>query len=91
MSFLVDALPAERTIVTCHDIILMVIAAGRMRGWGSARIATRVFRHAISRMNRAAAIIAVSERTRRDLAELADIDPACALGWAASTTTAAPR
>jgi glycosyltransferase involved in cell wall biosynthesis len=74
---LVAQLDPARTVVTCHDVILLVLASGRVRASFEPLIAGRVLRHALSRMRRTRWIIADSEQTRRDLCELADVDPAC--------------
>jgi glycosyltransferase involved in cell wall biosynthesis len=75
-AYLVPSLDPARTVVTCHDVILLAVAAGRIKAEFSPPIATRILRASIERMKRARAIIAVSERTRTDLAELAGVDPA---------------
>jgi glycosyltransferase involved in cell wall biosynthesis len=74
--YLVSSLDASRTIVTCHDIILLVLAAGRIRSRSSPRLATAMLRRSVDAMKKAARIVADSENTRRDLCDVAGIDPA---------------
>lgn len=60
-----------KSVVTIHDLIFM-----RHPEWYNAadvKIYTNKFRHAIHEADR---IVAISECTRRDIAELGDIDPA---------------
>ncbi|HSN90522.1 MAG TPA: glycosyltransferase [Anaeromyxobacteraceae bacterium] len=74
---LVLHLDPARTVVTCHDVILLALAAGRIpRGPRPPRVATAILRRAVAALGRARLVVAVSENTRRDLAELAGIDPA---------------
>lgn len=73
---LVASLDPARTVVTCHDIILLVLAAGRLSQRFRPLLATRVLRHALEHVKRARGIIADSFQTRRDLADLAGFDAA---------------
>jgi glycosyltransferase involved in cell wall biosynthesis len=75
-AYLVPSLDPARTVVTCHDVILLAVAAGRLRAEFRPPLATRILRASIERMKRARRIIADSARTRADLAELAGVDPA---------------
>jgi len=75
-AFLLRTLDPARTVVTCHDIILLVLASGRLGSTFKPPFATRVLRHSLQAMARTRWIIADSEQTRRDLASLAGIDPA---------------
>ena len=73
--YLVAGLEGQRTVVTCHDVILLALAAGRI---GSARVphvALQLFRISLEAMKRAAAVVAVSQQTKRDLVDLVQIDP----------------
>ncbi|HTB57537.1 MAG TPA: glycosyltransferase family 1 protein [Polyangia bacterium] len=73
--YLVAGLEGGRTVVTCHDVILLALAAGRI---GSARVpqvALQLFRISLEAMKRAAAVVAVSQQTKRDLVDLVQIDP----------------
>lgn len=71
---LVAALPPERTVVTCHDLIPLEIPDihptfySRMtgRGW---------YRKSVAAMTRAARIIAISEHTKRDVIKHTSYDP----------------
>ena len=75
-AFLLRTLDPARTVVTCHDIILLVLASGRLGSTFKPPFATKVLRHSLQAMARTRWIIADSEQTRRDLASLAGIDPA---------------
>jgi glycosyltransferase involved in cell wall biosynthesis len=74
--YLVPSLDPARTVVTCHDIILLAVAAGRVQAESRPLVATRLLRHSVEAMKRARRVIADSEHTRRDLADLAGVDPA---------------
>ncbi len=75
-AYLLRHLDPARTVVTCHDVILLVLASGRLRSSFKPIFATRVLRHSLEHMKRTKWIIAVSEQTKRDLDELMGIDPA---------------
>ncbi|HVZ71749.1 MAG TPA: glycosyltransferase family 1 protein [Polyangia bacterium] len=71
--YLLDAVDARRTVVTCHDVILLALAHGRI---GSAEVppfALQILRLSLEQMKRAAAIIADSHQTKRDLVELVGV------------------
>jgi glycosyltransferase involved in cell wall biosynthesis len=73
--YLVANLDARRTVVTCHDVILLALAAGRI---GAARvppIALQLFRLSVEIMKRAAVVVADSTQTKRDLVRFVGIDP----------------
>ncbi len=74
--YLVGSLDPARTVVTCHDLILLLVAARRVDKEFSPRVATAVLRRAVRAMGAARRIIADSEQTRSDLAEFVGIDPA---------------
>ncbi len=74
-AYLVPSLDPARTAVTCHDLILLAVAAGRVRAEFDPLLATRILRKSLERMKQARCIIAVSERTRQDLADLVGLDP----------------
>ncbi len=74
--YLVGSLDPRRTVVTCHDVILLALAAGRI---GSARVpqvALRLLRVSLESMKRAAFVVADSAQTKRDLIDFIHIDPA---------------
>jgi glycosyltransferase involved in cell wall biosynthesis len=73
---LVGALDPRRTVVTCHDLMLLVLARGRFGQRGGAGLALPVFRAETRFLSRAAAVVADSEQTRRDLLQLLHLDPA---------------
>jgi glycosyltransferase involved in cell wall biosynthesis len=67
-SHLVRKLPAERTVITCHDLMPLKLAAGDFgRNRETPRVATALFRRSVSHLHRAGAIIAVSHTTAQDL------------------------
>jgi glycosyltransferase involved in cell wall biosynthesis len=73
--YLVSSLDPSRTVVTCHDVILLAVAAGRIPSDVRPVVATRILRHSLQAMKRARRIIAVSEHTRADLIDLVGVDP----------------
>jgi glycosyltransferase involved in cell wall biosynthesis len=73
--YLVHSLDERRTVVTCHDVILLVLASGRI---GSSRVppvALQLLRISLEIMKRAAMVVADSTQTKRDLITLVGIDP----------------
>lgn len=74
-AYLVSRLDPRRTVVTCHDIILLALAHGRI---GQARVppvALQLLRLSLELMKRAAAVIADSGQTKRDLVSLMNVPP----------------
>jgi glycosyltransferase involved in cell wall biosynthesis len=71
---LVSALDPARTIVTCHDLIPLLSADGRIPIDVPAGV-VRTVRFRIRQMTRAARVIAISDATRRTLLEYTDIPP----------------
>ena len=65
---LMDALPAERTIITCHDIIPLLASKGAVP-IPISRNARWSFPKIIERLERCQAVISVSESTKRNLLE----------------------
>ena len=71
---LVAALPPERTVVTCHDLIPLEVLDihptfySRMTG-------QRWYRKSVAAMSRAARIIAISEHTKKDLIKHTGYNP----------------
>jgi glycosyltransferase involved in cell wall biosynthesis len=74
--YLVGNLDPRRTVVTCHDVILLALAAGRIGSAPVPQIALELFRIALNTMKKAAAVVAVSSQTKRDLVDFVQIDPA---------------
>jgi len=75
MGHLLGGLDPSRTVVTCHDVILLVLAAGRLGAANISAMAVQVMRVAMEFVKRAALVIADSRQTRNDLVELVGIDP----------------
>jgi glycosyltransferase involved in cell wall biosynthesis len=73
--YLVSGLDARRTIVTCHDLILLVLAAGRIGAIRVPQVALQLFRISLELMKRAAVVVADSTQTKRDLVDFIHIDP----------------
>jgi len=74
--YLVGNVDARRTVVTCHDVILLALSSGRI---GAARvppIALQLLRVSLELVKRAAAVVADSQQTKRDLATMVGVDPA---------------
>lgn len=74
--YLVANLDARRTLVTCHDVILLALAAGRIGSVTAPPVALQLFRISLEMVKRAAAVVADSESTKRDLVTFVGIDPA---------------
>jgi len=72
---LLSKLDARRSLVTCHDVILLALASGRIGGARIPRIALQLLRISLQFMKRAATVVAVSAQTKRDLVSFIDIDP----------------
>jgi len=72
---LVRAVGPARAIVTCHDVMLLALAAGRIDSPRRAPLATYLFRRDVSHLREAAAVVADSERTRQDLVDLVGVAP----------------
>jgi glycosyltransferase involved in cell wall biosynthesis len=73
--YLLASLDRRRTVVTCHDVILLALATGRIGSAPVPPVALMLFRISLELMKQAAAIVAVSEQTKRDLVRLVGIDP----------------
>jgi glycosyltransferase involved in cell wall biosynthesis len=74
--YLVASLDAHRTVVTCHDLILLVLAVGRIGASNVPPVALQLFRISLEIMKRAAMVVADSTQTKRDLVRFVGIDPA---------------
>src|SRR4051794_34017566 len=73
--YLLASLDGHRTVVTCHDVILLALAAGRIGSAPVPPVALELFRISLEFMKRATAIAAVSAQTKRDLVTFLGIDP----------------
>jgi glycosyltransferase involved in cell wall biosynthesis len=73
--YLVGGLDPRRTVVTCHDVILLVLASGRIGATRVPQIALQLFRISLELMKRAAVVVADSTQTKRDLVDFTHIDP----------------
>src|SRR4051794_25725751 len=62
--YLVGSLDARRTLVTCHDVILLALASGRIGKAQVPPIALQLFRISLEFVKRAAAVISDSEQTK---------------------------
>lgn len=71
---LAAALPAERTVVTCHDLTLLR-AESEPLGFRGPRATVRLFRRRVEHLRRVAHVACVSEQTRGDVVELIGVDP----------------
>lgn len=74
--YLVGHLDPRRTVVTCHDVILLALAAGRIGSSPIPQVALQLFRISLEFVKRAATIVADSEQTKRDLITFVGVDPA---------------
>jgi glycosyltransferase involved in cell wall biosynthesis len=82
---LLRALDPERTIVTCHDVIPLLGAEGRIRMHVPATV-TRTFVFRLESMARASWILVPSDTTRNELLRYSDIPASriTVIPWAAS-------
>jgi glycosyltransferase involved in cell wall biosynthesis len=74
-AYLVGQLDPARTVVTCHDLILLALARGRIGSAPVPPVALQLLRLSLELMKRAAAIVADSEHTKRDLVSLVGVPP----------------
>ena len=72
---LVPTLGPRRTVVTCHDLMLLRMADGRIPGARPSRIALLAFRYAVRHLPRAASVICVSQATADDVRRYLRCDP----------------
>ncbi len=72
--YLVNNLNPERTVVTCHDVILLALASGRIGQMPVPNIALQLLRISLESMKKAAAVIADSTQTKLDLVRFTDMD-----------------
>lgn len=73
---LLRALDVRRTVVTCHDLMLLRMADGRIPDASPSRIALLAFRYAVRHLSQAARIVCVSQATADDVRRFLDCDPA---------------
>lgn len=75
-SHLLRVLDPTRTVVTCHDLMLLKLVAGEIP-WHGQRpwVADTAFRWSVSHLPRARAILCDSESTKRDVVRLIGCDP----------------
>jgi glycosyltransferase involved in cell wall biosynthesis len=66
-AYLLKSLDPKRTVVTCHDVILLALAHGRIGSASVPPIALQILHLSLELMKRAAAVVADSEQTKRDL------------------------
>jgi len=71
---LAAVLPCERTVVTCHDVMLLRAEFGDV-GFRGHRTSLWRFRWSTSYLRRVARVICVSEATRNDVIRLVGVDP----------------
>src|SRR6185312_7299709 len=74
--YLVAGLDGRRTVVTCHDVILLALASGRIGMARVPQVALQLFRISLEVMKGAAVVVADSTQTKRDLVDLVRVDPA---------------
>jgi glycosyltransferase involved in cell wall biosynthesis len=74
-AYLLGGLDTSRTVVTCHDVILLALAHGRIGSSAVPPIALGILNLSLNLMKRAAAIVADSEQTKRDLVSFLDLAP----------------
>jgi glycosyltransferase involved in cell wall biosynthesis len=71
---LAAALPLDRTIVTCHDLVLLRAETGAI-GFRGPRTSTALFRSRVRFLADVAHVACISEQTRADVIELLDVPP----------------
>jgi glycosyltransferase involved in cell wall biosynthesis len=71
---LLRVLKTGHTVVTCHDLLMLQALAGELPYDPPRRWASR-FRWSVSFLARAAAVVCVSEATRKDVLRFLDVDP----------------
>ena len=72
---LLGSLDARHAVVTCHDLMLLRMADGRIPGARTSRIALTSFRYAVRHLPTAARVICVSQATANDVLRYLDCDP----------------
>ncbi len=75
-TYLIRVIDPERTVITCHDLMLIKLAAGEIPWHGRQPwTASRIFRWSVSYLPRAGAVLCVSEATKRDIIRLVGCVP----------------
>lgn len=72
---LLRVLGGRRTVVTCHDLLLLRAMAGELPYAGRRRWGVR-YRWSVAHLDRADAVVCVSEATRQDVLRFLSVDPA---------------
>src|SRR5215471_12507525 len=72
-AYLIGRLDPRRTVVTCHDVILLALAHGRIGSAPVPPVALSLLRMSLERMKGAAAIVSDSTQTKRDLVSLVGV------------------
>jgi glycosyltransferase involved in cell wall biosynthesis len=73
-SYLLKYVDPSKTVVTCHDLILLKTALGHFEGQTPPRFANYLFEKSVRQMGKACKIIAVSENTKNDIVKLLGIE-----------------
>jgi glycosyltransferase involved in cell wall biosynthesis len=71
---LLRILKTGRTVVTCHDLLMLQALAGELP-YAPPRLWASRFHWSVSYLARAAAVVCVSEATRKDVVRFLDVDP----------------
>lgn len=72
---LAAVLPPDRTVVTCHDLILLRAEQDNL-GFRGHTATVRMFRRRVAHLRQVAHVACISGQTRDDLVELVGVDPA---------------
>ncbi|MGB6432401.1 MAG: glycosyltransferase family 1 protein [Candidatus Acidiferrales bacterium] len=73
---LLRALPARRTVITCHDLYPVAVSRGRLRFPGApSRAAMLPTAFRLRALRRAAAVVVISEHTRAECREFLGVSP----------------
>lgn len=73
---LAATLGPRRTVVTCHDLMLLRMADGRIPGARTSRVALTAFRYAVRHLRRAGRVVCVSQATADDVQRYLACEPA---------------
>lgn len=73
---LIPPLPMRRTVVTCHDLMLLRLAAGEFgRTFRRCRLAAALLRFSVGFLRRAAVVVTVSQATAGDVVRRLGVSP----------------